>query len=214
MASIFRWFARLILGVLYRLLFRLETSGRENIPERGPLLVVANHPGLLDPPLVGVVLDREAFFMAQEGLFSSGPARLLLKYLGAFPVGRVQLNKGALNKAVAILRDGRALVVFPEGSRSQRGRMRKASSGAAMLALKTGAPILPVGIIGTEKVKGFKSFLTRRGIKVRVGKVFHLSPGSGKFLKEELAVSSDKIMFKISKLLPEEYYGYYTRTEV
>lgn len=207
--SWFRCFARFAVGMLVRIFFRCQVIGRQNIVSKGPLIVVANHPSLVDPPLVGTILKREAFFMAKDGLFRSRLSGWLLKALGAFPVNRSQLNRKALKKALEALNSNKVLVVFPEGGRSSNGRMKEALPGAALLASRYGVPVLPIGVVGTEKVASFTSLFRRYRIKVVVGEPFYLPPGKDKTDREQLTGLTNMIMRRIAELLPEKYHGHY-----
>lgn len=207
--SWFRCFARFAIGVMVRVFFRCQVIGRQNIVSKGPLMVVSNHPSLVDPPLVGTILKREAFFMAKDGLFRSRLSGWLLKALGAFPVNRSQLNRKALKKAVEALNGNKVLVVFPEGGRSLNGQMKEALPGAALLALRYSVPVLPIGVVGTEKVTSFASLFRRYKIKVIIGEPFYLPPGKDKKDREQLVGLTNMIMRRITGLLPEQYHGHY-----
>mgnify|MGYP001309566372 CR=1 FL=1 len=207
--SWFRSFARFIVGMLVGIFFRCRVIGRQNIVSKGPIIVVANHPSLLDPPLVGTILRREAIFIAKDGLFKSRFNSWLLKALGAFPVNRSQLSREALKKAVEALNSNKVLVVFPEGGRSSKGQMKEALPGAAMLASRYGVPVLPVGVVGTEKVTGFTGFIRRHRISVIIGEPFYLPTGKDKTDREQLLGLTNMVMRRIAALLPEQYHGYY-----
>ena len=194
---------------MLNLLTRRRITGRENIPNQGPLLVVSNHLNMLDPPLLGLSLGRRVKFIAKEELFQSRIVGYLVGSLGAFPVSRRRPNKKTLSQAVQVLADGQALVIFPEGMRSRGGRLRAAFPGAALIASRSGAPILPVGITGTERIRGVAWWLCRPQITVNIGQPFHLPPGNDKLTKIELAQLTDIIMGRIAELLPLEYRGHY-----
>lgn len=207
--SWFRCFARFLIGMLVRVLFRCQVIGRQNIVSKGPMIVVANHPSLVDPPLVGTILRREAIFMAKDGLFKSRFSNWLLKALGAFPVNRSQLNREALKKAVEALNGNKVLVVFPEGGRSTEGQIKEALPGAALLASRYGAPILPIGVVGTEKVTNFISLFKRFRIEVIIGEPFYLPSSKDRTDKEKLTGLTNIMMRSITELLPEKYHGHY-----
>ena len=213
MASIFRAGARFVIGVFFKVFTRCYLIGGNRIIKKGPLIVVANHPSLFDPPLIGTILRREACFMAKEGLFSSGATTFLLKALGAFPLGRNQLSRQALKQTLDTIKKGKVLVIFPEGGRSDHGRMRKAMPGAVVLAIKLKAPILPIAISDTQRITSYKDLLRRPRIKVIVGEAFYPEVGDGS-IKGQAAETTDMIMQHIAALLPQEYHGYYaTRGE-
>jgi len=205
----FYYMGRVMVWVLLTLLTRWRVRGKENVLSQGPLLIVANHLNLADPPLLGVSLSRKVVFMAKEELFRSPFPGYFIRSFGAFPVHRGQLDREALRQADQALAQGQALVVFPEGMRSGGGRLRRAFPGSALIAVHSGAPILPVGITGTEKIKGVAWLWRRPQITVNIGRPFHLTPASNKLTKAELAELTNDIMGHIAELLPLEYRGHY-----
>ncbi len=149
--------------------FRIE--GNHHEPIAGPLLIVSNHVSDLDPLVVAVALRRRVRFMAKIELFRPPVLRWWITACGAFPVRRGQPDRQALRTARSVLERGGALVMFPEGTRgSSLHDLRPPEPGAALLALRTGAAILPVAVIGTDTVlpKGAHR-LSRGRIRVRVG---------------------------------------------
>jgi len=148
--------------------------------------------------------------MAKEELFRSRLSSYFVNNLGAFPVHRGQLDRKALRQANQVLADGQALVIFPEGTRSKNAQLQPAFPGSALIALHSGTPILPVGITGTERIKGIGWWLRRPHITVNIGSPFHLPPVSNKLTKTELAELTNYIMGHIAELLPVEYRENYT----
>ena len=207
----FYYVGRVIIRLLLFLLTRWQVRGRENIPAQGALLVVANHLNNADPPLLGVSLSRKVVFMAKQELFRSRLSSYFVGGFGAFPVHRGRLDKQAFRQADQLLAQGLVLVMFPEGKRSKSGQLQPASSGSALIALRSGAPILPVAITGTEKIKGVAWMLRRPAITVNIGHPFQLPPGSSKLTKVELAEVTNFIMGRVAELLPPEYRGNYVR---
>lgn len=194
------------------LLTRRRVRGVGNVPSQGAVLIVANHIGLADPPLIGLSLGRKVAFMAKEELFRSRLVSYLLHGLGAFPVYRRRLDRRVLQRADQLLMQGQALLMFPEGSRSLNARLQPALPGSARIATRNGTPILPVAVTGTEKIHGLAWILRRPRITVNIGQPFHLSLSGGKLNKQELAEITSTIMGHISELLPPEYQGVYSRT--
>lgn len=208
--SWFYYVSQVIVRILLLLLTRCRVKGRENVPRQGPLLIVANHLSLADPPLLSVSLGRKTIFMAKKQLFHFRVIGYIMRSLGAFPVHRGQLDRWALRKAYQVLADGLALVMFPEGMRGRRGQLRPAFFGAALIASRSGAPILPVGISGTEELEHLSRLWRRPQITVNIGHPFYLPPPGSKLIRGELAELTHSIMQHITELLPPEYQGDYT----
>ena len=150
-----------LMRLLLRLLVRWEVRGRENIPTKGPLIVVANHLNLTDPPVLSASIPRRIVFMAKEEVFRHPVQGPLVRGFKAFPIRREGLDRRALHQAQQVLREGLALGMFPEGTRSTTAQLQKGLPGTAHLALRCGCTVLPVGLTGTEKVKGL-AFVFRR----------------------------------------------------
>ena len=209
----FYYVGRLLVRILLLLLTRWQVKGRKNIPNQGPVLVVVNHLNLADSPLVAVSLGRKAIFMAKEELFRSRFSSYFVGSFGAFPVHRGQLDRKAMREAERVLAEGLALVMFPEARRSKNAQLQPAFPGSALIALRSDAPILPVAITGTERIKGAAWLLRRPQITVNIGQPFHLPPVNGKLSKTELAELTNFIMGHIAELLPVEYRGIYADKE-
>jgi 1-acyl-sn-glycerol-3-phosphate acyltransferase len=137
--------------IVMRLLFRLEASGGHHVPRQGPVLLVANHSSFLDPPLVGGMAPRPVSFMAKAELFRVPLLGPLISRLNARPVRREGADAGALRTALRILQDDGALLMFPEGTRGPEGMLREPKPGAAMLAVLSGATVVPVFIRGSGR---------------------------------------------------------------
>jgi len=210
----FYYVARTLVRVLLKLLTRYQVKGRENIPREGPLLIVANHLSLADVPLLNVSFNRQVIFMAKKELFRSRLIGYIIRGLGAFPVYRGQFNRQAIRQAFQILADAQALVMFPEGTRSPSGQLQSAFPGPALIAMRSGVPILPVGFIGTEKIKGITWLLRRPKITVNIGAPFYLPPASSRLAKAELTELTESLMGHIAELLPPEYRGEYGGKEI
>lgn len=199
---------RFLVASWFFLFTRRVVEGKDNVPVTGPILVVANHLNTADPPLIGICLGRKAIFMAKAELFGFAPIGFILHAIGAFPVNRRRPGKDSIRKAEEVLAGGAPLVMFPESTRSKTGAMRTGFPGAAMVAIKTGVSVLPVGITGTEKLKGATWWLTRPTIRVKIGTPFNLN-SEVSLTKENLSSQTDVIMYKIASLLPDEYRGRY-----
>ncbi len=211
-----RWFyhiARIAVRITLFLFTSCQLKGIKNIPKRDPLLIIVNHLSVADPPLVSVSINRETVFMAKEELFRTGFTNYFIRSFGAFPVRRNRLDRTALNEAQRVLSDGKVLVMFPEATRSKNGGLQKAFPGAAMIALRSGALIVPIAITGTDKIRGFSWIFHRYRIKLTVGQPFHLPSGNGKSTKQRTIECADLMMEHIAEILPESYRGEYGKTK-
>lgn len=211
-----RWFyhiARITVRISLFLFTSCQLKGVKSIPKKGPLLIIANHLSMADPPLVSVSINRETVFMAKEELFRTGFSNYFIRSFGAFPVRRNRLDRTALNEAERVLSSGKVLVMFPEATRSKNGGLQKAFPGAAMIALRNGAPIVPIAITGTEKIRGLSWIFHRYRLKLTVGQPFHLPSGNGKVFRQQITECADLMMEHIAEILPESYRGEYGKKE-
>ena len=151
--------------------------------------------------------------MAKEELFRSRFSAYFVGSFGSFPVHRRKLDREAIRQSEQVLADGLALVMFPEATRSKNAQLQPAFPGSALIARRSGASILPVGITGTEKIKGMAWILRRPHITVNIGPPFYLPPASSKSTKVELAKHTYFIMERIAELLPPQYRGNYAGKE-
>lgn len=162
------WFGKVIFYLFFTLFCRWQVTGRENLPPRGPVVVVANHISLWDPVAVGVALPRRVYFMAKEELFRIPLVGLVLKALGAFPVRRGEADLAAMRAALRLLRQGKVVGVFPEGGRNRTEGLQAFQRGAALLAVRARAPIVPVAVVGTNRILGRGGIFRR--FQVRIGR--------------------------------------------
>ncbi|NLU52890.1 MAG: 1-acyl-sn-glycerol-3-phosphate acyltransferase [Clostridiaceae bacterium] len=144
-------FARLIMRLYFALFYRVKVEGKENIPDKGPLLLYANHPSAWDMILIGCYMKRQVHFMAKAELFRNPLLAFLFRSLGAFPVSRGKGDVGSVKTVFRLLNEGRVVGIFPEGTRTKKKDVTKGKSGAAMFAFHSKAPILPVGIVWNKK---------------------------------------------------------------
>jgi 1-acyl-sn-glycerol-3-phosphate acyltransferase len=138
-------------SIILKPLYKIEVIGKENIPTTGGVLICSNHIDNLDPPLVGISSPRPIHFMAKEELFRLPILKSLLPSIQAFPVRRGMSDKQALRTGLQLLKDGKVLGLFPEGTRSRTGELGKGLAGAGFFALRTEAHVVPCAIIGPYK---------------------------------------------------------------
>lgn len=133
-------------------LFDLKVYGSNRVPRTGGVLLVSNHQSFLDPVLLGVRLGRPLSYMARSGLFKFAPFAWLIRSLGAFPVRQNSADIGALKEAIERVREGRALNIFPEGSRTLDGNLQPIEPGIALIIRKAKVPVVPAVIDGSFEV--------------------------------------------------------------
>ena len=150
----YRLVSGLVVFPLFRLLFRGSTQGLEHVPMEGPLVVASNHGSHLDPPLLGHALGRPVAFMAKAELFAIPLLGAVIRACGAYPVRRGASDREAIRTATAKLEEGWATGVFLDGTRQANGRVNNPLPGAALLAARSGAPLLPVAIVNSHRALG------------------------------------------------------------
>lgn len=206
---LFHRFAKLILRGLMAILLDYEVVGLENVPRKGPLIVAINHMNFLDPVMATVFIPRDIVSMAKAELFGSPVVGLVFRLYGAFPVRRGEIDRTALRKAMAALKEEKALLMAPEGTRGGDWRLTKARDGVAYVALQASVPILPVAISGSERFWKELARLRRTKTRVVVGEPFVLVPKEGKVTREQLGEMTTQAMYRLAALLPPEYRGIY-----
>lgn len=202
---VYRTVKRIVRGLL-ALFYRIEVEGVERVPMEGPVVIAANHHSFLDPLLIGVVLPRPIAFIARGDLFRVPGLGWLLRKLYAIPVERGSGDLAAVKAAIRALRAGMAFGIFPEGRRSRSGVLEPFKTGTAAIALRTGALVLPVAIVGTREIwpPGRKPRL-RGKIRVLIGDPIDLGDVAGKLDKAHLEEATRRIEAAVARLLPREY---------
>lgn len=195
---------RWVVNLLFRLLGGWVVSGRENVPLIGRVIICANHISDADPPAVLASLPRADFAaMAEAGLFRVPILGPLMRVYDTFPVKRDSADRNALRHAEEILKAERALVVFPEGRLSKTGFLQRVQPGAARLALRTGSFIVPVGVIGTNRVVPHGKLLPRRSkspVRVHFGEPIRLEEFSGLSYKAAVAAITHRLAQELARL--------------
>jgi 1-acyl-sn-glycerol-3-phosphate acyltransferase len=152
-----------------RLVFRLRAKNLGNVPPAGPVILAPNHFSAMDHWFVGILLPRRVRFMAKSQLFKGGLLEFILLHAGAFPVRRGQRDEEAIRTAAELLRREGVVVMYPEGGRSRSGRIgTTARRGVGRLAIETGAPVVPVAVIGSERARNWRR-LQFPSVTVRYG---------------------------------------------
>jgi len=192
---------------------RLEVTGQECVPPYGPLIVVSNHLSYNDPPALFASLPRSLSYLGKVELFSNPVKRTVMRWVNVFPLDRSSTGVDGMRTALELLAQDRALVIFPEGRISLDKTLERAKGGAAYLAIKSQAPILPVGISGTERFPPWRMVFPFRRYRVHIGPPFTPPVLEGRIGREAINGVADMMMNRIAVLLPEEYRGVYALTQ-
>lgn len=204
--SWFFYFCRALLKIVFSIFTRLRVNGLENIPQTGPLIIVPNHMTYAEPQLIGILVKRKMRFAAIKGFFRHKLVKIIMESWGCFPVYQGVADRKSIRLMEQYIKDGFALVIFPESTRSLNAKLIPALGGTAVIARRIGAFILPVGISGTEKMRGGNWLFKRPEITVNFGKPFHLPSNNDKLSRAD---ATTFIMGHITDLLPVEYHGVY-----
>jgi len=202
---------RILVRFVLFFIARVEVNGYENLPQGGYILT-ANHLGRLDSAMLYYAIDRRDLIMPVAEKYKThwlfGP---LVRALGGFFINRFDADVQAIREVMKRLKKGGVFVIAPEGTRSKTEALQEGHHGAAFFASKTGLPVVPVALTGTEDrgiVDNLKHFRRSR-ITIQAGPPFTLPPIKGQDRDAALASATDEIMCRIGVMLPEKYRGVY-----
>ena len=188
----------LIVKPVFNIYFRGEVEGREKVPLEDKLIVVSNHASVFDPPLISAAIPRPVSYMAKKELFDVNGLSGLITSLGAYPVNRAGFDRRAIRQAIGRLDEGWATGIFLQGTRTADGKVDDPKLGAALIAAKAKAPLLPVCLCGTQKILTSDSKLPKYiKIKIKIGDII-APPSSTK--KEQLEAVSQQCAEAINQL--------------
>ena len=199
---IFYKFLKFIVSCIFKMLFRVELLDFQKVPEKGRLILCLNHISYLDPVIIGAYFPRCIYFMAKKELFENKFLALLITFFNAFPVNRRMLDRGAIKTSVEILNADQVLLLFPEGTRSVSGIIKKGKKGVGLISILGKSPILPMALIGANKIiqKPHKRIFFPK-IKIIVGDIIETSSIIKKYEKKEaINIIVRKTMMSIKKL--------------
>jgi 1-acyl-sn-glycerol-3-phosphate acyltransferase len=211
--SVNSWFyhpGAIIAGGLARLLFGARVAGVEHVPRDGPFIIVSNHCSNLDPPVIGWAtghqVGRIVHFMAKIEMRGWPIIGWLATQSAVYFVRRGEGDRAAQRFSLEALAAGRPIGIFPEGTRARDGHLKPGKSGAAFVAMRSGAPLLPVGIAGSHRIfPGRSRWPHATKIRIRIGTPFTLQHRpDGRLDRGELAAGTDRIMAEIAALLPPD----------
>ena len=195
---------------LVRLLCRIDGAQVAAVPDRGPLILVANHISFLEVPVLYTQLQpRPLAGFAKAETWDNPVLRLLADLWGAIPLRRGEADTAALRQGLQALKEGRILGITPEGTRSGDGRLQRGKPGIILLALRSGAPLLPLAFHGHERFWDNLRRLRRTDFHIAVGRPFFLDPGGVRVTGPLRQQMTDEIMYQLAALLPETHRGVY-----
>ena len=200
---------RALARLLLRMMVRIRVSGEQNLPSGGPLILVINHLHLLDPIVLMTILPFHVDVLVAEKYRKRFPIGQIVRSAGGIFVRRGEIDRKALRTCLDSLRAGRVLGMSPEGTRSTTGVLQRAKPGVAYFVLKTGAPLVPIGLWGLNGMVSAWKRLRRAEVRVVIGEPFQLSVTGNKVRTEDLQAMADQIMLRVAELLPDEYRGAY-----
>lgn len=187
-----------VVNPMLRVYFRGRIYGAENVPDTGALVVVSNHASNFDPPIVSNSVCRPVSYMAKEELFKIPIFKQAIQLYGAYPVSRGNADRNAIRQALEYLNDGWAVGIFLQGTRTSNGRITDPKRGAALIAAKANAPIIPVCLWGTQEIEQKGSTIPQRvPVTVRIGEL--ISPPAST-TKEDLETVTQQCAIAINKL--------------
>jgi 1-acyl-sn-glycerol-3-phosphate acyltransferase len=214
--SLVHWMVAAFLKGLTGLMFRVDSTQLVKVPRNGPLIIVANHVHVPEiPTLYTRLLPREVRGMAQaEHVLGKDIASRILRLFGTIPVRRGEADLNALRTGINLLKQGKIVLLDPEGTRSHDGRLQKGQPGAILMALHSNSPLLPVVHFGSENYRENLKRLRRTDLHFVVGKPFRLKAGGQRVSRCIRQQMIDEVMFQMAALLPLQYRGVYATAEL
>ena len=188
---------------------KMEVIGEENVPPHGPLILACNHMAFTDPPLLVAAIPRPLHFMGKKELFGNPLGRFLMRSFHVFPYNRGGASTDTLRTLLGLLDQDRAVVVFPEGTRSKSHALQEAQLGVVYLAMKSQAPILPVGVTGTQNMRAWRMPVPLCRLTANIGPLFTLPVVEGRTPRPVMYSMLRMIMERVAVQLPPEFRGAY-----
>ncbi len=200
------------LKAITSLLCRIDAADAIRVPAHGPLIVYTNHVNVLEIPILFTRLQpRKMHGLILAERWNVPFLKWMLEVTETIPLHRGEADIDAIHKGLEVLKQGEILVISPEGTRSHDGRLQPAHPGAALLALHSQAPLLPVAYYGAENWKENLAHLKRTDFHLKVGRLFHLHAGAAKVTHRVRQALIDAMMFELAQLMPPHYRGYYAQ---
>jgi 1-acyl-sn-glycerol-3-phosphate acyltransferase len=208
------WIIKAVVTPVLRICCRIRVDGKENLPRSGPVILAANHRSFLDSIFIPLVVPRRVTFVAKAEYFDDKRVAWFFRGVGQIPIRREggSASERALESATEVLEAGGVFGIYPEGTRTRDGKLHRGHTGVARLALRTGAPIIPVGLVGTDEVQPIDSKLPRlfKTVRICFGEPIPLDHYAGRH-DDRLALRdvADEVMYEIAQLSGYEYVDTY-----
>ena len=188
---------------------RMRVTGEENVPPRGPVILACNHLAFTDPPLLVAAIPRPLHFLGKRELFGNPLGKFIMEGFHVFPYDRTAASTDTIRTLLGLLDEDRVVAVFPEGTRSKNHALQEAEIGIVYLALKSQAPILPVGVTGTQKLRGWRMPFPLCTLTANIGPPFTLPVVEGRTPRPVMQDMLRMIMERVAMQLPPEFRGVY-----
>jgi 1-acyl-sn-glycerol-3-phosphate acyltransferase len=199
-----------ILRLVFRAVCRINTEELKKIPQNGPMIIVGNHINFLEAPVLVPHLDNPNLIsVAKKESWKNPLFKFLFDRWGIIPLDRDAVDREAFRLMLAAIGTGKILVVFPEGTRSIDGQLLQGKPGIVTLVLRSGVPVLPVGLHGYENFWQNLKRLRKTDFNIKVGAPFRVDFNGDAMSRDVRQAVTDEIMYKIAELLPEKNRGYY-----
>ncbi|TAJ25656.1 MAG: 1-acyl-sn-glycerol-3-phosphate acyltransferase [Nitrospirae bacterium] len=202
MSAVVYWCLWCVCNLTARLLFRFRTVGERHLPKRGGVLIAVNHASYLDIPLVGCGLRRRAWYLGRQDLFGPRWVKAICRWLGWIPIRLNRLDREGFGKAVSLIKGGKVVVIYPEGTRTPDGRLRPGKPGIGVIVEETGCPVVPAYIAGAYEALPVDAARIRcHPVQVTFGKPIDFSAETQRYTgKEFYRHVSRTVMERIAEL--------------
>jgi 1-acyl-sn-glycerol-3-phosphate acyltransferase len=208
------WIIKIVLTPIIRVCVRVKVEGREHVPSRGPVILASNHRSFLDSIFIPLVVHRRVTFVAKAEYFDDPKTAWFFRGVGQIPIRREggTASERALASATEVLRAGGVFGIYPEGTRTRDGLLHRGHTGVARLAMRCGAPVVPIGMIGSDEVQAVDSRMPKlfRRVTIRFGEAIDPARYEGRE-NDRLALRelTDELMYEIGQLSGYEYVDTY-----